>query len=101
MNNHDVIQRMCEVACTPKQIAHVVGVSKWDVTKYITKNNLSTAGLPNPSQYPDSYFIDRLKKNYTVSEIAEEIGASTAAVYRQLSIRGISKYTYTFLDEEY
>lgn len=86
------IREYLDHGLTIKQIAFVLDTTI-DEIKEVMERNGWLYSKP-PGSMPDGYFIDRLSKDYSVQDIANELDCTRAAVYRLLQRRGISRDMY-------
>ena len=97
MKLHTLIQHMINAHYKPKDIANILDIPVETVHDIIIANVITPANefeRKRPSALPNSYYIDRLKKGYTVKDIANELDANLSGIYRLLKQRGISTATY-------
>lgn len=96
MELHKLIARALEVRTPKKNIAYILDISLENLNKIIRDQAIPTGHTKQsngPATYPTAYYIDRLRQQHTVKEIADDIGCSRQAVYKLLQDRNIEPTT--------
>ena len=85
------IKRALELHLPHQQIAHIFGITDEELS-IIIRNNLHTYGFNvRPSSIPNSYYIEKLREDLSVEDIADELGCSRSGLYKLLKRRGINR----------